>query len=509
MELSFSRLFKSLLKDRAGAVVLLFGLTLIPIMGFVGGAIDYAYSYRIRSEIQNALDAAALAAGRELDTGASQSAAQNMAQQVLDANLGENFPHAVNLDVNVDGDIVTATASLNVPTFILPVVGVDNFTISATSTVNLSGGTFEVALVLDNSGSMAGSRIADLITASTNLTNILFDASDDDDRVHMSLVPFSGSVNVGTQYAGASWMDQTGESSIHKEHFAEDVTRWEMFSAMNNGSWAGCVEVRPSPHDVQDTPATGGDSMFVPLFAPDEPDNDNDYRNDYLDDDDGACPWWVGGGSQTERQSRTCKYYGETASTSSTGATRRGPNHMCDSQPITALTNVQSTILSDINNMQARGYTNIHHGIMWGWRTLSPELPFDEGKPYDEPYHAKVMIVMTDGANTFPDTPTHNGSWYSSYGFYEPDNRLGASSGSTWGLTQAMNGKTAEACQNAKAAGIIIYTIAFDISDSDTVEMLANCATSGAHALTIDSGDALISAFEAIAHDINRLRISS
>ena len=45
-----------------------------------------------------------------------------------------------------------------------------------TSIVNIAGGTFEVALVLDNSGSMSGSRISDLKTATKNLTNILFDA---------------------------------------------------------------------------------------------------------------------------------------------------------------------------------------------------------------------------------------------------------------------------------------------------------------------------------------------
>ena len=239
------------------------------------------------------------------------------------------------------------------------------------------------------------------------------------------------------------------------------------------------METRPTPNDVTDTPATGGDTMFVPLFAPDEP-NKSGYKNNSLSDDNGNCPEGTSGGSNDTRQRRTCKYYGENASTSNTGATRKGPNHMCDSQSLTTLTNTKSTVQSARNSMAAKGYTNIHHGIMWGWRSLSPDAPLDEGKPYNEPYHAKIMIVMTDGANTFPTSSTHNQSWYSSYGFHK-QGRLGASSNSTTALRNAMNGKTALSCTNAKAAGIIIYTIAFSISDPTTVNMLRDCATSPAY----------------------------
>jgi hypothetical protein len=48
-------------------------------------------------------------------------------------------------------------------------------------------------------------------------------------------------------------------------------------------------------------------------------------------------------------------------------------------------------------------------------------------------------------------------------------------------MRNAMNGKTALSCTNAKTAGIIIYTIAFSISDPTTVNMLRDCATSPAY----------------------------
>ncbi len=52
--------------EPAGAIVLLFGLTLVLILGFVGGAIDYVNAYQYRAKIQNALDSTALAAGRAI-----------------------------------------------------------------------------------------------------------------------------------------------------------------------------------------------------------------------------------------------------------------------------------------------------------------------------------------------------------------------------------------------------------------------------------------------------------
>ena len=126
--------------------------------------------------MQNTIDAAALAAGREMDLGASESDAQQAGMKVLEANLGAGFPPGLAVNFEFSDSVVTANASIDVETYILGVVGVDKFPVEVTSIVNIAGGTFEVALVLDNSGSMSGSRISDLKTATKNLTNILFDA---------------------------------------------------------------------------------------------------------------------------------------------------------------------------------------------------------------------------------------------------------------------------------------------------------------------------------------------
>ena len=503
-----SRRLARFVRNEAGATAILFGLTLVPIIGFAGAAVDYANAYRIRSELQNALDAAALAAARAMDASDNESVAQQTGDKVLQSNLGAGFPAGVSATFTITDDIVTATAGLPVSTYLLGVIGIDTIDVGTTSVVNIAGGTYEVALVLDNSGSMAGTKINDLKEAAGNLVDVLFANQSTSDHVKIGLVPFAATVNVGPQHATAPWMDQTGQSSIHKEHFDTNVTRWDRFNALNNVSWGGCVEVRPSPHDVQDTPPTGGDSLFVPLFAPDEPDTSGTYKNSYIDDDDGSCPASMSGGSNAERQSRSCKYDGENADTGLAFGTRRGPNHLCDSQPLQALTDSSTQISAAIEAMEAYGGTNIHEALMWGWRLLSPGEPFTQGAADDQENNTKIVILMSDGQNWHGSLGTHNESWYSAYG-YHAQNRLNAPDGSTETLRATMNARTAQACENAKGAGVVIYALALEISDETTEDMLRNCASGSAKFFTLENSDALDDVFQAIAEEISKLRIAS
>ncbi|MDA7948662.1 MAG: VWA domain-containing protein [Hyphomicrobiaceae bacterium] len=487
---------------------MLFGLTLIPVVAFAGYAVDYANAYRVRAKLQNALDSATLAVGREVDAGTDSGAARQVGKDVLSANLGENFP-AYSVNFQIDGTLVTATADVDLPTYILGVIGHKKWDIGITSVVNVSNGTIEVALVLDNSGSMSGSKIADLRDAAQSLTEILFEAQRDTSGVSIGLVPFAGAVNVGTQHANAVWMDTTGQSSIHFENFDSTArTRFQVFNAMRNTSWGGCVEVRPSPHDVTDSAPAGGDSLFVPYFAPDEPDsrdsrNSSSYTNNYLDDDEGSCPTPPNNETQVQAQEKTCKYDNERSDSSS-----RGPNYRCTSRPILPLSDNESEIVTAIQAMGANGMTNIHQGLMWGWRVLSSDQPFTEGRTENDATNRKFMVVMTDGKNTHTGRSHQNRSAFSAYGFSK-NGRLRSPTSSTSNLESAMNTKTETSCTNAKASGITIYTIAVEVPDQATIDMLRRCASGDQRAFSIEDSDALNDVFEAIADEINKLRITS
>jgi hypothetical protein len=114
---------------------------------------------------------------------------------------------------------------------------------------------------------------------------------------------------------------------------------------------------------------------------------------------------------------------------------------------------------------------------------------------------------MTDGENNHQAAANHNKSIYHAFG-YASNGRLGSTATSS-ALIGQMNSKTRAACENAKAAGINVYTIAFRLeSDANTRALLASCATSAAEAYAASNGAALVQAFEAIAREIAKLRIA-
>jgi hypothetical protein len=116
------------------------------------------------------------------------------------------------------------------------------------------------------------------------------------------------------------------------------------------------------------------------------------------------------------------------------------------------------------------------------------------------------MIVMTDGANTYQtDSGLFTRSRYSSWG-YVISNHLGTTSTSQ--VVDKMNDRTAQACANAKAAGITVYTIAFQVSDTDTINMLTACASDPSMAYQSGNNAALLDAFTAIGESITSLRVS-
>ena len=116
---------------------------------------------------------------------------------------------------------------------------------------------------------------------------------------------------------------------------------------------------------------------------------------------------------------------------------------------------------------------------------------------------------MTDGENTYyPQTnSTLLKSWYGAWGFIA-DNHLGTTSTSSSTIVDNMNARTALACANAKAAKIKIYTVAFTVTDPDTLQMLTDCASDPSMAFQSSSTSDLLAAFSAIGDNITLLRVA-
>ncbi|WP_203291492.1 TadE/TadG family type IV pilus assembly protein [Maricaulis parjimensis] len=488
------RLIRRFARDHSGNVAMIFSLLLVALAVLAGGAVDLNQAMNARTRLSQALDAAALAVGVQTDI--STESATVLATNFVTANYPAREIGSVrNLTVTQDrvNDRVTVQAEAAVDTLFLGLIGIEELTVHWESEVQRARSALELVMVLDNTGSMGGSKIESLRNAAQLLTEILFESSDPG-RLHIGLVPFSSTVNVGTQYEREWWLDPDGLNPLHSENFTPAANRWDMFDAVRNRDWGGCVEARAIPHDIEDTLPDPGrpETLFLPYFAPDESDRGS-YSNDYMDDQ-------MGGYDERARMRNSAKYPGERAS----GA---GPNWGCSARPITPLTDRRTTIDTAIGNMIASGTTNIPIGVSWGIRVLSPQAPFTEGVAFDDEETIKAMVILTDGDNVMTGRSNQNYSDYSGYG-YSRDGRLGVVSSSSSTLADALDDRLADACDYAKSLDIRVYTITFQVSSNTTRNMMRDCATTPWLYYDSPSEEALREAFEMIAGDLTNLRLS-
>ncbi|WP_394693694.1 pilus assembly protein TadG-related protein [Hyphobacterium sp.] len=503
------------LRSTSGNVATIFAIALMPISVMGGGAVDFAQAMNARGRLAEALDAAALAVGSQPNI--SRQAAEQMAMDYIAANYPAREignVHSVAISIDDENGIVRISGQSRVETTLLGLMGMDYITVDWTSEVRRAQQNLELVMVLDNTGSMGGSKIRSLRDAAHLLTDILYSGAQEPEDVRIGLVPFAATVNVGTQYERAWWLDPNAESPLHAQWAGgtqeietctgrrrrrtcttETITpnAWELFDQLRNTSWAGCVEARAVPLDIEDVAPnrSNPETLFLPFFAPDEPDISN-FRNDYLDDD-------TGGGIH-ERLMNLTKYDDGRPSGG-------GPNNGCTTTPVTPMTSNRRTVDDAISAMGASGNTNIPNGIGWGIRLLSPQEPFTEGTEYGDRETIKAMVILTDGENVLSGHNSAFMSRYNAYG-YIADGRLGIRTSSSNRLSEALDERTLAACRYARDQGIRVYTITFQVNSSSTRRMMEDCASHPSLYFDSPSNEALESAFEVIAGDLANLRIS-
>jgi len=499
----------ALARDRKGNVAILFGLALIPIALAVGIATDYGQALAVRSRMVDAADAAALAVGSW--QGLTEAQMKQKAQQFFEANHSASHLGAIGqIDVIPSGDDIIVKVSGSVPTSFMKLANVSSIDVDAQSVVTRRQRNIELALVLDTTGSMgSGGKMAAMQTAAKKMVDNLFGEGNASDTLKISVVPFSGAVNVGDQYKNASWIDKNGKSKPAFEDFkkSEGVKVFDLIDDMKNEKWSGCVRERVgNAFELTDyTPTTSrANSLFAPYFAPDEPDSDHDdgynYNNSYIDD--GDC----GTSKESKRTPAKCQKYTGKYDGAQVYSSSKGPDLNCPPRAITPLTDTKSTVVSAINALQPKGYTVIPAGLLWGWRVLSPGAPFTEGKPYDEEKWIKAIVLLTDGQNEVGGGAyNHNKSDYNAFG-YAAKGHLGNNSGTE--TKQELNAKTQTVCGNIKAQGILIYTIGFKVYDSTTQNLLRNCATEPDMYFNSPSNSQLSAIFKDIAQGLSELRIA-
>jgi Flp pilus assembly protein TadG len=485
--------------DQSGNVAILFALTAVPLVALMGGGVDVTRHHRHKTEILNAMDAAALAlVKRGAKTDAEADAFVNSyIDTMLPKDRREAMLHLPAFDATrIEGGYRVAVAG-SMDTAFLPVIGLRHMPLALETEVVTAKMNFEVALALDNTGSMAQrNKIGALRKAANKLLDTLYKDPGALRRVETALVPFVTGVNIRGEAFDSSWIDRTGTAPHAMDIFDRPVDRVALAErVVPREGWKGCVEARTGNADLDDTPPTDAATRWLPWFWPDERDgrNGNDYVNDQSN------------GSTLERLRNTAKYDRPILSARYRNYDEddgEGPNRSC-AGPIVELTRDVGRMRDAIGEMKPNpgSGTNIAQGMVWAWRVLSPDAPFDQGARYEDSGTQKALVLLSDGRNEIGDD-------YTSYGYLD-SGRLGQG----WqGAIGQMNRNITTVCEAVKAKRIRVYMILLQVNDRETQRIFEDCASDN------DEGEKLYyyapdnrtleEAFQSIGEDLTTIRIA-
>ena len=340
--------------DSKGSVLPIFALSIIPLFGFMGAAIDYSRASSSRTAMQSAVDSVAIMLAKE----ANMLTAEEITTRA-NAYFKALFdrPEAKGVTITpvfsmADGKYsMKISGSGEVPTRFMNVMGFNKMDIATSTEVVWGQRKLELALALDNTGSMASNnKMTELKKAAKDLLLTLKKSAITSETIKVSIVPFATDVNVGTGNVNATWLDweewdeengqdvsvETCKNKNGKKKKCKTSTTW---TPNAHSTWNGCVWDREKPYDVQDSAPDNKQRKFQP--------------------------------------------------------------HQADNCPVAMLplTNDWAALNAKIDAMIPTGNTNVTIGLAWAWHTLSNTEPMTQAKAPAKDLD-KVIILLTDGENT-------------------------------------------------------------------------------------------------------------
>lgn len=483
-------------RDEGGVVALIFAMSLLPLLGLVGAAIDYGRSTTVRARLQSALDAAVLAAavtsGAESDRRAAFSSA--FAGHLIG---GEATGASATLNLATPG-LVRGEASADVNMIVMKVFGTTSVNVKVSSEGRIPG-SIEFMMVLDVSGSMkwadmsGRARIDVLREAATDLVDVAVAEAPSTARLKFGYVPFTMNVNIGP--SNSAYV--TGAND----------------PLFNGTTWAGCVMERAPPNHL--STSYSGSSKFRAYIYPPETDSD-------------LCDNPSAGTNSIYKYLEQIDYTGTT-----TSPYTRGPNYNCVRHPMKPLTTDAAAVKAGIASLTSEYNmgTLLAPGITWGTRLLTPNSPFPGADPSSSSTR-KVMVMLTDGEQTtemrYPDCNTTQNSsgtpyafdpaalglggrrlgpngprdFFGPYGYIFDSDPFGVGFTDYAQVDASLDPLALDACAAAKSQGIEVYSIAVSASagPGTTVhDTLRACATSAAHFFYAADEAALKTAFATVA----------
>jgi Flp pilus assembly protein TadG len=477
----YAREINNLLADRSGNILMFLGLGMMALVGATGIAIDMSRLQTARAKLSSALDAAGLAAGSKAHSADVLTVVNNYLAVNYPAGFMDSTITDVNVTINDDYTVITVSATADVNMTFMKLFGQNIRSISATSEVTRENRGLELAMVLDITGSMAGSKIIDLRTAATDMVNILYGQKETIENLWVSIVPYVTNVNIGNTHT--NWIRNYSLSDYPANYPSNKV------------KWKGCVEARGQYPDMNGLDLTDDipepakpETLFPKYFWASASDNKWIKNNGGMD-------------------------YSDTS---------RNPNLGCGNE-VTPLRADKTTLLNAVTALNQVGPysgTMTSEGLAWGWRMISPkwrglwnattpDLPLD----YNTPLMSKAIIIMTDGINEVVSSEV-SGVSTSHYTGYRRihEQRLGANVNTPGKGVTAVNNKFTALCNAIKAKGIIIYAVTFQLGTStahnNARTMFRNCASKPDYYFDSPDGETLKKSFRQIGDSLANLMIS-
>jgi Flp pilus assembly protein TadG len=336
-------------KNTRGGIAPLLGITIIPLMGAVGAAVDYSQASATRVAFQSALDSTALMISK---TAPNESSSDLQTQATNFFNAQFSRPGVSNVVVSVNysssgGSQIVLSGSAIYQTNFISLLGIDQIDIAAAATSTWGNTRLRVALVLDNTGSMASSnKMTALQTASQNLLTSLKAAATTPDDVYVSIIPFNKDVNVDPASVSASWLRwdlwEAANGKCSSSKYTDQSTclsHSKVWTAANHDTWNGCVTDRDQNYDTTNDAPVAGSTLYP--------------AEQYS-----SCPVSLMG-----------------------------------------LSNDWTALSNKITAMTPVGNTNQAIGLQMGWQSLTA-APFTVPAQDPNYQYSQVIILLSDGLNT-------------------------------------------------------------------------------------------------------------
>jgi len=439
--------------DTTGNVAIFFAATVATLLIGIGAAVDYSGMVSKRAKLQDIADSAALAA-----VTSGYQTEKELESFVSEFVAGAGYPDSQLATELTSENTVIVTAKEKYALFIAGTFGNRDQSIRATAEAPLGGEVrANLALVLDTTGSMSGNRMETLKSASALLLEELEKSNGNgEENVNVSLVPFADYVRISESNEGQNWLQLQPAQEFS----------WRVLDEENS---VNCRQIGE------------GENIYTEC-------DQTAYKEETNFLEWEGCMGSRASGFHTTPEFDTRRLQGFVAHADCNG----------QYNALEPLTSDLDAINTSIQSFETRGKTYIPSGLIWGWRTLDESPPFEHDANAGLAQAQKIMLVMTDGSNTAHlsgTKPDFEGIYHWSDSRNPEIARTNA------------DALTSELCSSIKQDGIRIITVAFEIEDTGTKNLLDNCASSSTDYYDASNSDQLKAAFKNIGESLNVVRL--